>query len=86
MFVQSYAPYDATQPLGADPAGTAAVIDELGGESDRLGHQEVDLADPLAPQRLVDAASNHFGALDSLVVNHARSQLGGLHELEPSML
>lgn len=86
LFVQSYAPYDATEPWGADPAGTEAVIAELGGESDRLGHQEVDLADPLAPQRLVDAASDRFGALDSLVVNHARSQLGALHELEAGML
>lgn len=86
VFVQSFAPYDATEPWEADPDGIEGVIAELGGESDRLGHLEVDLADPSAPQRLVDAAVERFGPLDSLVVNHARSQLGTLHELEAGTL
>lgn len=86
VFVQSLAAYDTTQPWGADPDGINGVIAELGGESDRLGHLEVDLADPSAPQRLVDAAAERFGALDSLVLNHARSQLGRLSELDAGTL
>ncbi len=78
VFVQSLAAYDATGPWGADPDGIKGVIAELGGEGDRLGHLEVDLADPSAPQRLVDAAVERLGPLDSLVVNHARSQLGNV--------
>lgn len=86
VFVQSLAAYDATEPWGADPDGIKGVIAELGGEGDRLGHLEVDLADPSAPQRLVDAAVECLGPLDSLVVNHARSQLGTLSELEAGAL
>jgi len=86
VFVQSLSAYDATEPWGADPAGINGIIAELGGEGDRLGHLEIDLADPSAPQRLVHTASEHFGPLDSLVVNHARSQLGTLPELEAHTL
>jgi len=63
VFVQSLAAYDATQSWGADPDGINGVIAELGGEGDRLGHLEVDLADPSAAQRLVDAVVERFGAL-----------------------
>ena len=56
VFAHSYAPYDATQPWGADPDGINAVLTALGGESDRLAHAEADLADPSAPERLVGHA------------------------------
>jgi len=36
-------------------------------------HQESDLADPEAPDRLIEAAAAAFGPLDILVCNHARS-------------
>lgn len=62
------------------------MIAALGGKSDRLGHVEVDPADPSAPQRLVDTAVERFGPLDSLVVNHGRSQLGRWAELEADTL
>lgn len=86
VFAHSYAPYDATQPWGADPDGINTVLTALGGESDRLAHAEADLADPSAPERLVCHAVERLGTLDALVVNHARSQLGTLAELDANTL
>ncbi|MGH3853754.1 MAG: SDR family oxidoreductase [Pseudonocardiaceae bacterium] len=86
VFAHSYAPHDATQPWGADPGGIDAVLTALGGESDRLAHAEADLADPSAPERLVSHAVERLGTLDALVLNHARSQLGTVAELEATTL
>lgn len=86
VFAHSYAGYDATEPWGADPGGTDAVVEALGGPGDRLAHTDLDLAAPEAPARLVRAATERFGPLDALVVNHARSQQGRLEELEAETL
>ncbi len=86
VYVQSFAAYDTTEPWGADPDGIKGIVGELGGESDRLGQLDVDLSHPSAPQRLVDTAVERFGPFDSLVVNHARSQVGTLPELEADTL
>lgn len=84
VLVQSWSPYDATEPWGADDID--AVIDLLGGEGERLAHRAVDLADPAAPAALVDAAVERFGELDTLVVNHARSQDATLDQIDAAML
>jgi 3-oxoacyl-[acyl-carrier protein] reductase len=73
VLIHSYSPYDAGQPWGADAGGMDALIKELGGAPDRLAHVEADLADPAAPQRVISSAMSAFGAVDALVVNHARS-------------
>ncbi|MGH3821513.1 MAG: SDR family oxidoreductase [Pseudonocardiaceae bacterium] len=86
VFAHSYAPHDATQPWGADPGGINAVLAALGGESDRLAHAEADLADSSAPERLVNEAVERLGTLDALVLNHARSQLGTVAELDSKTL
>jgi 3-oxoacyl-[acyl-carrier protein] reductase len=82
----SFAPYDATEPWGADPQGIDGVFAALGGEGERLAHHELDLGEPTAPAQLVRCAVEHFGPLDALVVNHARSQTGALGELTGDML
>lgn len=86
MFAHSFVPYDATEPWGADPVGMQGVLAALGGDDERLAHQDADLTDPEAPARLVSGAVERFGALDALGVNHARSQLGALGELEADTL
>lgn len=86
VFAHSYASYDATEPWGADPGGINAVLTALGGESDRLAHTEADLADSSAPERLVNEAVERLGTLDALVINHARSQLGTVAELNANTL
>ncbi len=86
VFAQSWSPYDATEPWGADPAGIDGVLAELGGEGPALAHGAVDLEDPQAPATLLAAAVERLGPLDTLVVNHARSQNGTVGELTAALL
>ncbi|MDL5157965.1 SDR family oxidoreductase [Actinomycetospora termitidis] len=74
VVAHGWRPYDETEPWGADDEPF----------TDRPGVTVVtaDLADPGAPARLVADA----GPLDALVVNHARSQLGRLGELDADTL
>ncbi|GLZ10838.1 3-ketoacyl-ACP reductase [Actinomadura sp. NBRC 104425] len=81
VLVHSWAPADAEQPWGADPAGIDGVLEELGGTGPRLAHLAADLADPDAPARVVARAVETFGAVDVLVVNHARSSYRTLAEV-----
>jgi 3-oxoacyl-[acyl-carrier protein] reductase len=76
VFVQGWTPHDAAQPWGADSGGTKSVARELG-----IPFVEADFADPVAPARVVSAASDALGPIDVLVVNHARSGIGRLGEL-----
>jgi 3-oxoacyl-[acyl-carrier protein] reductase len=70
-------PHDAEQPWGADLAAPAFT---------GIVWEPADLADPAVPDRLVaDHAARH-GALDALVVVHARSSAGGLGELTAAEL
>ena len=54
------------------------VLAELSTAPSRLGNLDIDLSDVEAPAALFDAVESRFGAVDSLVINHARSQLGEL--------
>ncbi|ACU98483.1 3-oxoacyl-[acyl-carrier protein] reductase [Saccharomonospora viridis] len=80
VFAQSWSPYDATEPWGADPRGIDGVLAELGG-GDSLAHMEADFAHPETPERVVQAAVERFGSLDALIVNHARSSVATLDEV-----
>ena len=70
VLLHSFSAHDA-QPRGVDPDGIDALIDELGGASDRLQHIEADFGDPDAPRRVIGRAVEAFGVVDALVVNHA---------------
>jgi 3-oxoacyl-[acyl-carrier protein] reductase len=50
----------------------AGVTEALAGQGASVRHQESDLSDPGAPDRLIEVAAA-FGPLDILVCNHARS-------------
>jgi 3-oxoacyl-[acyl-carrier protein] reductase len=67
VFTQGWTPHDAAQAWGADETLKASF--------------EADFADAAAPARVVAAAREALGALDVLVVNHARSGSGRLDEL-----
>ncbi|MBA9003373.1 SDR family oxidoreductase [Thermomonospora cellulosilytica] len=86
VLVHSWAPHDAEQPWGADPAGTDGVLAALGGIGPRLAHVAADFADPEAPARVVAHAVETFGALDVLVANHARSSIQDLTEVTAAEL
>ncbi len=82
VLIHSYSPHDAERPWGADPGGMEALIDELGGASERLQHVEADLGDPDAPARVIERAVETFGAVDALVVNHAHGSEHSLEEVD----
>jgi 3-oxoacyl-[acyl-carrier protein] reductase len=78
VFVQSWRQHDEDQPWGAGPVSLEDLVAGLGGPS---RHLEVDLVDPDAPRRLVEAAHAALGQVDILVANHARSSQQSLEEL-----
>jgi 3-oxoacyl-[acyl-carrier protein] reductase len=78
VFVQGFVAHDAGQPWGADPAGVAALADELGA----VAHVECDFADPAAPAGCVSAAVAALGHVDVLVANHAMSCDQDLEQLQ----
>jgi NAD(P)-dependent dehydrogenase (short-subunit alcohol dehydrogenase family) len=65
VLLHSFSPYDAEPPGGADGDEMAALLGELGGESERLRQIEADLGDLDTPRRVVERA------VDALVANHA---------------
>ncbi len=81
VFIQSWAPFDATQPWGADAGGIESILTELRGSGRRVEHVAVDFQDPRAPEQVVSAACDAFGHVDILVANHAYSTMGTLEEL-----
>ena len=72
VFTQGWTAHDAGQPWGADEGF------EAGG---RAGHLDIDLAEPDAPARVVEAAVAAVGPLDVLVANHAASADQNLEQL-----
>lgn len=86
VLVQSWTPHDAAQPWGADPAGIDGVLEDLGGTGPRLAHLAADFEDPSAPAAVVRHAIEVFGAVDILVVNHARTSYYPLAEVTAAEL
>jgi 3-oxoacyl-[acyl-carrier protein] reductase len=90
LFLHHYVPHDRDQTWGADPGGPRAVVDgvtEVLTDAATVRHASLDVADPDAPHRLVDLATDAFGHLDILVCNHARSGGDGpLGTLDAAML
>jgi 3-oxoacyl-[acyl-carrier protein] reductase len=69
VFVQGFAPADASQSWGADPAGVAGLAEELGA----AGSAASDFMDPDTPAALIETAAAALGHVDVLVANHAMS-------------
>ena len=85
VFVQSWVPYDETTTWGTDPGGLDAVLSELSAAGE-VEHVAADFGDPTAPREVIGTAQRAFGRLDILVVNHARSEQGGLEEVTAEQL
>ncbi|MEJ5913032.1 SDR family oxidoreductase [Pseudokineococcus sp. 1T1Z-3] len=81
LLLHGWPPHDAEQPWGADPHGAEVLRDELRVNGSHVELVEVDLAEPGAPQFLVDAARAAFGHVDAVVANHARSSARSLEQL-----
>ncbi len=81
LFVQSWAPFDAEQPWGADPGGIESLLELLRESGRRVEHIAADFLLPDAPERVVAAAFEAFGQVDLLIANHAYSTMGALEQL-----
>lgn len=91
VYLHHHIPHDAGQPWGADPDGPDALAEAVRGSAlpeATVAHGPADLAEPEAPGRLVEAASEALGApLDILVANHGLSGSDGdLDTVDAAML
>lgn len=81
LFLTGWAPHDAEQPSGQDPAGGEGVARGLRDAGAQVEFLPVDLADREAPRQVFEAARAPLGHVDVLVANHARSARETLAEL-----
>lgn len=82
LFLTGWPAHDAEQPWGAaEVRGHDAVVAELRAAGAAVEWAPVDLAQPDAPDLVIDAAVARFGHVDVLVVNHARSSSQALEAL-----
>jgi 3-oxoacyl-[acyl-carrier protein] reductase len=63
-------------------AANAEPAEELATALPKAAAFRADLADPEAPDRLVDEVEAVFGPVDVLVANHGRSQIAQLHQVD----
>lgn len=86
MFLTGWAPHDSGQPWGEDPDGGQEVAEALRRDGAHVEFLSADLADPDAPQQVIEAATSVFGRVDALVANHARSSRQSLATLTAAEL
>ncbi|WP_211360103.1 SDR family oxidoreductase [Actinocorallia herbida] len=85
LFVTHHRAHDEAQPWGADDL--SAVLGSLREAAPRVADLAADLADPGAPEAVVEAAVAAYGHVDALVCVHARSGSDGpLSALDPAWL
>lgn len=89
LFLTHHRAHDEDQPWGGDDL--SAVFEEIrslrADAAQRVTETAADLADPGAPEQVMNQAVREFGHVDVLVCNHARSGGdGALGELTAQML
>ncbi len=73
VLASGWEPHDAEMRWGADPGGTSALLEHLGGVVPSLHYMAADLEHPETASELVDATVERFGHIDIVIANHARS-------------
>jgi len=79
-------PYDQTQPHGVDTDGPTVLQRELQGFGVRVENLPVDLGDPAAPARVLDAVETRLGPPSILVNNAAHSTNDDYRTLDAASL
>jgi 3-oxoacyl-[acyl-carrier protein] reductase len=79
-------PYDQTQPLGVDLDGPTGLQHELREFGVRAEELAIDLADPAAPERVLDAVETRLGPPSILVNNAAHSTRDDYQTLDAASL
>lgn len=77
VFLHHFVPHDREQDWGADDLEAVLAGVRRHSAGGRVADLHADLADPEAPQRVMDAAVGEFGHVDVLVCNHAMSGRDG---------
>ncbi|WP_425309165.1 SDR family oxidoreductase [Ammonicoccus fulvus] len=87
VFVTHHQPHDERQPWGADDLELVLAGLREVDPARRIEHFGADLADPEAPQRVLDAAAGAYGHVDILLAVHAQSgEDGPLGEMTATMI
>lgn len=86
LFFTHWGAYDATMDWGADEDGPARLAAELRERGVRVADLAIDLAEPDAAYRLLDAVEERFGLPTILVNNAAHSTQGGYQSLDAAGL
>jgi 3-oxoacyl-[acyl-carrier protein] reductase len=86
LLFSHWVPFDRTQPVGGDDAAPGALRDELRALGVRAEELRLDLADPGAPDRLLDEATARLGSPAILVNNAAHSTRDGYAALDAAIL
>jgi 3-oxoacyl-[acyl-carrier protein] reductase len=86
VFFTTWQPYDFAMPHDQDPRGPELLAGELRGAGVRAEFLEVDLAEPDAPVRVLDAAAARLGQPAILVNNAVHSTRDGYRKLDAATL
>lgn len=89
VFFTHWGGYDTEMPWGTDDEGPGSLVDELREMGVRSEGLEVDLSEPAAPRRVLDAAAEQLGTPAILVNNaaHYSVRYGSQYEyLDAAML
>jgi 3-oxoacyl-[acyl-carrier protein] reductase len=86
VFATGFPAHDAEMPWGEDERGGAALFSELETDGGQLAYRVFDLEDPGGPDALLRAAADHFGRVDIVVANHARSSHQSLFDVDAAEL
>ena len=78
--------HDAEMPWGQDDEGQAALFPEMESTEGSLLYKTLDLEEPNGPDALLELANTHFGRLDIVVANHARSSHQSLFDVDAEEL
>ena len=81
-----YKPYDRSAPWATDEGEPEGLLQELCAAGVRAEGVPIDLSEPDAPERLLDAATERLGAPSILINNAAHSERDGFEGLDAETL
>lgn len=86
IFTTYYRPYDVEIALAKDDHDAEQLLAELQRKGTNAAGLEVDLADPMAPGQIFDAAEHTFGHVDILVNNATRDTPANIDTISAATL
>jgi 3-oxoacyl-[acyl-carrier protein] reductase len=81
VFIAYYRAYDQSMPWGSQPHEVEALLNELG-----AGGIEIDLSEPAAPAKIMQAAVAALGHVDILVNNHTLDIQADIYQISADLL